>query len=113
MIQAQTQTAKYWGAQFSYTDADIEQLYNHFLEVEKPQTIEQLAGHSRFALSDVGGFVRPAPLTLEVHHEDRQRVAALRQNFNLQETTAEAHVFAMLVLEFQMLVRSNRPHRPT
>ena len=43
MIQAQTQTAKYWGAQFSYTDADIEQLYNHFLEVEKPQTIEQLA----------------------------------------------------------------------
>ena len=42
MIQAQTQTAKYWGAQFSYTDSDIEQLYNHFLEVEKPQTIDQL-----------------------------------------------------------------------
>ncbi len=42
MIQAQTQTAEYWGTQFSYTDSDIEQLYNHFLEVEKPQTIEQL-----------------------------------------------------------------------
>lgn len=42
MIQAQTQTAEYWGAQFSCTSADIEQLYNHFLEVEKPQTIEQL-----------------------------------------------------------------------
>lgn len=42
MIQAQTQTAEYWGAQFTYTDADIEQLYNHFLEVEKPQTVEQL-----------------------------------------------------------------------
>ncbi len=42
MIQAQTQTAQYWSAQFSYTDADIEQLYNHFLEVEKPQTIAQL-----------------------------------------------------------------------
>ena len=42
MIQAQTQTIEYWGSQFSYTDSDIEQLYNHFLEVEKPQTIEQL-----------------------------------------------------------------------
>ncbi len=42
MIQAQTQTATYWGAQFACTDADIEQLYNHFIEVEKPQTLEQL-----------------------------------------------------------------------
>jgi len=42
VIQARTQTAEYWGAQFSHTDSDIEQLYNHFLEVEKPQTIEQL-----------------------------------------------------------------------
>ena len=42
MIQAQTQTAEYWGVQFSITDSDIEQLYNRFLEVEKPQTIEQL-----------------------------------------------------------------------
>jgi len=33
---------EYWGTQFSYTDSDIEQLYNHFLDVEKPQTIEQL-----------------------------------------------------------------------
>ncbi|MDX1414137.1 MAG: hypothetical protein R3293_08090 [Candidatus Promineifilaceae bacterium] len=43
MIHAQTQMAGYWGEQFSLTDSDIEQLYNHFLEVEEPQTIEQLA----------------------------------------------------------------------
>jgi len=43
VIQAQTQMAGYWGKQFSLTDSDIEQLYNHFLEVEKPQTIEQLS----------------------------------------------------------------------
>ncbi len=42
MIQAQTQMAGYWRENFSLTDSDIEQLYNHFLEVEKPQTIEQL-----------------------------------------------------------------------
>lgn len=42
MIQAQTQMAEYWGKQFSLKDSDIEQLYNHFLEVEKPQTIEEL-----------------------------------------------------------------------
>ena len=42
MFQARTQTAEYWGAQFSHTDSDIEQLYNHFLEVEKPQSIAQL-----------------------------------------------------------------------
>ncbi len=42
MIQAQTQMAEYWGEQFSLKDSDIEQLYNHLLEVEKPQTIEEL-----------------------------------------------------------------------
>ena len=42
MIQAQTQMVEYWGEKFSLTDSDIEQLYNHFLEVEKPQTIEEL-----------------------------------------------------------------------
>ena len=38
MIQPLTQTADYWGANFSLTDTDIEQIYNHFIEVEKPQT---------------------------------------------------------------------------
>ena len=42
MIQAQTQTPEYWEKHFQLTDSDIEQLYNHFLETEKPQTIEQL-----------------------------------------------------------------------
>lgn len=42
MIKAQTQTPEYWEKQFHLTDSDIEQLYNHFLETERPQTIEQL-----------------------------------------------------------------------
>lgn len=42
MIHAQTQMPGYWGEQFSLTDSDIEQLYNHLIEVEEPQTIEQL-----------------------------------------------------------------------
>lgn len=52
MIQAKTQTAAYWVDQFSISDADIEQLYNHFIEVERPQTVEQLARviiHQRLA----------------------------------------------------------------
>lgn len=43
MIQSQTQTQAYWVSQFSITEQDIEQIYNHFLEVEQPQTAEQLA----------------------------------------------------------------------
>lgn len=43
MIQPQTQHSGYWGSEFKITDSDIEQIYNHFLEVEKPQTIEQIA----------------------------------------------------------------------
>ena len=42
MIQAQTQTADYWGSQFSLEESDIEQIYNHLLEVERPQTTEQI-----------------------------------------------------------------------
>lgn len=43
MIQPQTQHPDYWGSEFKITDSDIEQIYNHFLEVEKPQTVEQIA----------------------------------------------------------------------
>ena len=43
MIQPQTQRPDFWGSEFKITDSDIEQIYNHFLEVEKPQTIEQIA----------------------------------------------------------------------
>ena len=42
MIQAQTQTAEYWEANFSLTDSDVEQVYNRFLEAEKPLTIAQI-----------------------------------------------------------------------
>ncbi|PID86715.1 MAG: hypothetical protein CSB13_02885 [Chloroflexi bacterium] len=43
MIQPQTQNPDYWGSEFKITDSDIEQIYNHFLEAEKPQTVEQIA----------------------------------------------------------------------
>lgn len=43
MIQPRIQTAEYWGATFALTEADIEQIYNHFLEVERPQTAVDLA----------------------------------------------------------------------
>ncbi|MDX1616213.1 MAG: hypothetical protein R3300_18010, partial [Candidatus Promineifilaceae bacterium] len=42
MNQLQTQRSEYWVNEFDVTDADIEQIYNHFLEVEIPQTSEQL-----------------------------------------------------------------------
>lgn len=45
MNQPQTLTEKYWGTQFTLTEADIEQIYNLFLEKETPLTIEQIARH--------------------------------------------------------------------
>ncbi len=42
MIQPQTQTEAYWVSDFALTDQDIEQVYNFFLEVERPQTIDQI-----------------------------------------------------------------------
>lgn len=42
MIQPRTQTAQYWEEEFTLEQSDIDQLYNHLLEVEKPQTIGQL-----------------------------------------------------------------------
>ena len=43
MIQPQTQTPNYWVAKFAIKDADIEQLYSHLIEVERPETAAQLA----------------------------------------------------------------------
>ncbi|MCB8966185.1 MAG: hypothetical protein H6660_04745 [Ardenticatenaceae bacterium] len=43
MIQAQTQTPEYWGLNFTIKSSDIEQINNHFLEVERPQTADELA----------------------------------------------------------------------
>ena len=43
MIQSQTQTQSYWVSQFMLTESDIEQIYNHFLEVERPQSAAELA----------------------------------------------------------------------
>jgi len=43
VIKPQTKKPDYWGSAFNITDSDIDQIYNHFLEVEQPQTIGQLA----------------------------------------------------------------------
>lgn len=43
MIQPRTQTQTYWVNDFALTESDLEQIYNHFLEVEQPQTADQLA----------------------------------------------------------------------
>ena len=43
MIQPQTQTAQYWGPDFALDDSDIEQISNHLLEIERPQTVAQIA----------------------------------------------------------------------
>lgn len=42
MIQPRTQNKTYWGPDFVLTNTDIEQIYNHFLEVEKPQTADEI-----------------------------------------------------------------------
>jgi hypothetical protein len=42
VIQPRTQTETYWGADFTLTKTDIEQIYNHFLEVERPQTADEI-----------------------------------------------------------------------
>ncbi len=43
MIQPRTQTATYWGSDFTLTESDIEQIYNHLIEEERPQTAGQIA----------------------------------------------------------------------
>lgn len=43
MIQPRTQIPASWGALFTLNDADIEQIYNHFLEVGRPQTTKSIA----------------------------------------------------------------------
>ena len=42
MIQPQTQTEAYWVSKFTLAEKDIEQIYNYFLEVEAPQTLEEI-----------------------------------------------------------------------
>jgi hypothetical protein len=43
VIQSQTQTQSYWQNRFELTDADVEQIYNHLLDVESPQSAAELA----------------------------------------------------------------------
>ncbi len=43
MIQPKTQTREYWENSFTLTSADIDQIYNFFLETESPQPTAQLA----------------------------------------------------------------------
>jgi hypothetical protein len=42
--QTQIQSTEQWESGFSLSDTDLEQIYNHFLETEKPQTVAELAG---------------------------------------------------------------------
>lgn len=44
MNQTQIQSAEYWESDFSLSDADLEQIYNYFLETEHPHTATDLAG---------------------------------------------------------------------
>jgi hypothetical protein len=41
--QPELLTPEYWSTDFTITDSDIEQINNHFLEVERPQTVEDIA----------------------------------------------------------------------
>lgn len=43
MIQPRTRKESYWGPDFALTNTDIEQIYNHFLEAERPQTADEIA----------------------------------------------------------------------
>ncbi|MGD2078205.1 MAG: hypothetical protein PVH18_07465 [Chloroflexota bacterium] len=43
MNQLQAQNYDFWASEFSVSESDIEQLYNHFLEVGLPQTAADLA----------------------------------------------------------------------
>jgi len=43
VIQSQTQTQEYWVSKFNVSESDIEQINNHLLEVERPQTSNELA----------------------------------------------------------------------
>jgi hypothetical protein len=42
VIQLKTQTQEYWERDFTLTEKDIEQIYNHFLDVERPQTTTEI-----------------------------------------------------------------------
>lgn len=42
MIQPRTHTRDYWEHDLTLTDSDIDQIYNHFIEVEKPQTLADI-----------------------------------------------------------------------
>jgi hypothetical protein len=41
--QLQAQNYDFWASEFSVSKSDVEQLYNHFLEAQRPQTADQLA----------------------------------------------------------------------
>lgn len=43
MILPRTQRSDYWGPDFALTESDIEQIYNHFLDVALPQTAGEIA----------------------------------------------------------------------
>ncbi|MCB0033069.1 MAG: hypothetical protein KDE51_03530, partial [Anaerolineales bacterium] len=43
MTKLQTQTKEYWASpNFALTNGDVEQIYNYFLELESPQTVDKI-----------------------------------------------------------------------
>ncbi len=100
MIRTQVQTAEYWETEFALTDSDLENIYNHFLESEKPQTIDALARmvieeRVRVQLSDVKRLLSDATVyqpqrNYEIGEEivfpalklARGKVTAIRPGFN-------------------------------
>ena len=43
MNNSDSQSLEYWVSDLVIDDTDVEQIYNHFLEVEKPQTASQIS----------------------------------------------------------------------
>ncbi len=102
MIQLRTQTAAYWGPEFVLKEADVEFISSHLLEIERPQTAEQLtkalmAQHVAAEKSDIermlsGRIIYRPQTSYQVDEElvfpalefVHGKVKAIRQGFNPQ-----------------------------
>jgi hypothetical protein len=73
--QSEAQSHEYWASNLVINDSEIEQIYNHLLEAEKPQTVAQIA--------DVIIVFRVA--------EERRRIKQLLRGRNLYQPSADYH----------------------
>ncbi|MFQ5399419.1 MAG: hypothetical protein ACE5E7_07450 [Anaerolineae bacterium] len=113
MLQLRTHTSDYWGPEFALSDDDIEQIYNHFLEAERPQTAVEIArviiayrvaeevNHIQKLLA--GRTVYQPKLKIKVGdelvfpvmHFAHSKVTAIRQGYNPQHGT-----FVVITVKF-------------